>query len=182
MKDDQIAFTGDDSWLVMDLYRFLHFLNVFYNRLYVLKKYERATQKLGFSEIKKDLDNSLYQIEKGDELKVVEISLQSPLNLSFQGIGEILKEVREFFKDVRYRNKQEEQEQELIIAERAADLQMKESEAELMEIKVIRKKLSLLKDAGLSNDEVREITKSLINPAQKMVKSGENNNVHLIEQ
>jgi len=130
MHDTIIEFAGDDNWMVMDLYRFLHFLNVFYNRLYVLRKHETAKQKIGFAELKKDLDNSLYKIEKGDELTVFEISLQSPLKISFQGSGEVLREVREFYKDIKYRNKQEEQEQAIIIKERVAELQIKESEAD----------------------------------------------------
>ena len=182
MPNNIIEFAGDDNWMVVDLYRFLHSLNVFYNRLYVLNEHEKVIQKIGFVELKKELDNSLYQIEKGDELTVFKISLQSPMKISFQGSGEVLKEIREFYKDIKYRNKQEEHEHAIIIEERVAELQIKESEAELMQVKVIREKYSLLKMSGYSDDEAREIIKSLINPAQKMIKGGESNNVHLIEK
>jgi len=182
MNSDQISFAGDDSWLVVDLYRFLHFLNVFYNRLYILNKYEKAIHVPTFSVIKKNLDNSLYNIDKGNELTVSKISLQSPLQISFQGSGEVLREIREFYKDIKYRNKQDEQEKALTIAEKALNLQEKEYESELMNVKLIREKLSLMKDAGCSDDEIREIAKSLINPAQKMIKSGESNNIHLLPQ
>jgi hypothetical protein len=48
MQNDQIAFAGDGSWLVVDLYRFFRYLNVFYNRLYVLKKHEKAVKRFPF--------------------------------------------------------------------------------------------------------------------------------------
>lgn len=74
----------------------------------------------------------------------------------------------------------EEKRQKLSIDEKMTELQIKESEAELLEIKIIREKIILLRDLGYSDDEIRDLTKSLLNPAKKLLKSSEANNIRLI--
>jgi hypothetical protein len=181
MENNIIKFEGGDNWLVMDLYRFLHFLNVYYNRLYVFKNYENTIVKPKYIDVKRSLDNSLYQVSKGDELTVIKISLQSPIKFSFEGAGGVVKEIRETYKDFSYRNEQERQKGQIDIAKNSAILKRIEYENELLRTKLIRHKIDLLKEAGFSDDEIRETVKKLIIPANKMLKSSLGNDVKLIE-
>ena len=96
MKSGTIKFKGDDEWSVVNLYRFLHYLNVFYNRLYVLEKYSH----LDYSELKKKMNNSLNYIGKGNELSVSSMKLHSPFEIKLFGISDILKKIIDFYKDI----------------------------------------------------------------------------------
>jgi len=67
-------------------------------------KFEEDIKQQSIFEIYSDI--SSYQ--SSDELiRIYRIKMASPGGFSFQGIGEILKEIREFIKDIWYRNKQD---------------------------------------------------------------------------
>jgi len=162
MDNEMLKFVGKDQWLVIDMYRFLHYLNVFYNRLYVLMSTETFEYYLLSNNLKYSLDN----INKGYELKINSIFMRSPFEISLNGIGDILKEIREFYKDISYRNKFEQEKYKLDIEIKRTDL--------------IQKKIRVLKDAGLSESEINGIIRILINPVCKMLKSAEKNNVTIL--
>lgn len=182
MKNGTIKFKGDDDWLVVDLYRFLHYLNVFYNRLYVLEKYSNSDNLMFNSEypiLKKYLDNSLNYIAKGNELSVSSIKLQSPFEIKVNGLSDIIKEIREFYKDKTYRIKLDKKEKELAIEERQIAVEEKKVDLKIKQLELVEKKISFLKRNGYTDEQCNEIIKTLINPANKMLKSGEKNNVQI---
>ena len=207
MKSGTIKFKGDDEWSVVNLYRFLHYLNVFYNRLYVLEKYSH----LDYSELKKKMNNSLNYIGKGNELSVSSMKLHSPFEIKLFGISDILKKIIDFYKDITYRIELEKQERGLEIEKKQiavekdkADLQLKQMELfekekelqveekqiaikvkkvdlQIKELELFEKIISLLKKNGYADEQCNEIIKTLINPSNIMLKSGEKNNVHIVD-
>jgi hypothetical protein len=207
MKSGTIKFKGEDEWSVVNLYRFLHYLNVFYNRLYVLEKYSH----LDYSELKKKMNNSLSYIGKGNELSVSSMKLHSPFEIKLFGISDILKTIIDFYKDITYRIALEKKERELelekkqiAVEKEQADLQLKQLELfekekelqsvekqianevskidlEIKQLELFEKKFSLLKKNGYTDKQCNEIIKTLINPSNKMFKSGEKNNVHIVD-
>ena len=156
MGTDTISFISKDKWLVRDLYRFFQALNIFYNRLYVFNLFLRK----GYRSFKNTLSFSLYYIEIGDELTVESLAMQSPAEFNLRGVSEIIAQIREAFKDRKFRNRQEEQ---------------------FGEIELMRGKILLMKEAGYSEKEIKAIIKMLIQPVKKIQKQFYENDIKLIE-
>ncbi len=79
---------------------------------------------------------SFKYIEDKEILSVSSLSINSPFNISLEGSGEIIRQLREFWKDWKFRNDQER---------------------ELGELKILREKFNLYYELGFSEIEVQEI-------------------------
>ncbi len=170
MRNSRIRFHTKDEWLLIELYEFIHSLNVFYNRLYVFKFHFNKE----LSSFKYALDTSLYYVNNEDALFVNSLTIGSPGFFDFGGLGEILREIREFYKDFMYRNRQEEESGDIDLDRKRADLELQNSE-------VIRRKIRALEEAGFSKEEIKEIITKLITPAEKMINSVEKKDIHILE-
>ncbi len=184
MEKDMIRFVGDGKWLVIDVYRFFHFINVFYNRLYVFNKYYKEE----FDKLLFNLQKSLYFISEGDELTIYRLVIASPSEFNLKGSGDILRELREFCKDYKYRWEVDKKLSELLLKEKEVDVQLKEEELKnrriqgaLSEMKLIEAKIELLKLAGYSIEEIKEIMVTLFNPAKKLIDIAEKQQIELKE-
>ena len=125
MNNDTINLQGSEKWTVVELYRFLHKTNIIYNRLIVLKRYNHNN----YDDLMKKLRLSFKYIENTEILSVSNLSINSPFNISFKGSGEIIRELREFGKDWKFRNDQER---------------------ELGELRILREKINLYYELGFS--------------------------------
>lgn len=180
-----IKFVGNGKWLAIDVYRFFHSINVFYNRLYVFDKhYKDRYGQLLFA-----LQKSLYFINEGDELYIQRIVIASPAEFNLKGCEGILREIREFYKDVTYRNEIEKKQLELGMREKELDLQIKEEELkdkrtqhEIYETRLVKEKIELLKSAGASDEEIHGIIGTLLNPAKKMINVAEKQEIELRDE
>jgi len=156
MQTNIIKFAAGDKWLVMDLYRFCHALNILCNRLYVFPLHI----KRGFNDLQNSLLYSLYYIKEGDELRIDRISMESPAEFNLKGADGIVKQLREFIKDIKYRNKIEEK---------------------MLQTELMRQQVSLMKEAGYTDEEIKEIIGMFFPPANKIKKQMDKNDVKLIE-
>jgi hypothetical protein len=140
--------------VAIELYQFLHSLNVFYNRLYVVKYHLDRD----FPRFRNLLDNSLYYVKPDDALAVHSLHLHSPALFIFKGDGETLKQIREFIKDFWYRNKQEK---------------------EMGRIAVMKEMDSFFKDVGFTQEERKKLISRFINLSAKMIEMIMKKNVEL---
>lgn len=181
---DSIIFVGRDEWKVIDLYRFLHALNVLYNRLYILDEYSSQEYHVLISLLK----HSLRYMPEKKGLQVSYISMHSPFEINLKGSGELPEQLREHIKDRSYRNKIEkerlmiEKERESIalesdklrLSEQGYDLKIKKTE---LVIGIIER----LKKAGFSDHQIGEIMKMLENPTKKLLKSIDEYDIEVLE-
>jgi hypothetical protein len=156
MQVDTIKFAARDKWLVMDLYRFLHAMNIFYNRLYVFDSYVKE----GYKSLKEILMYSLYYVADGDELSVESLIMKSPAEFNFKGVGEAIREIREYIKDHKFRNRQEK---------------------EFGEIELMRRRILLMKEAGFTDEEIKKVIGIYLTAAKKINTQIDENRIELIE-
>lgn len=156
MQTDSMKFVAKDKWMVMDLYRFFHAMNIFYNRLYVFDSYIKE----GYKSLKEALMYSLYYVADGDELRVESLIMQSPAEFNFKGVGETIREIREYFKGRKFRDRQEE---------------------EFGEIELMRRRILLMKEAGYTDEEIKEIVGMYLIEAKKINRQIDKNRIELIE-
>lgn len=184
MVTNTLSFCGGEKWLVMDLYRFLHYFNVFYNRLYVLYKYPDT----GYERLRSYLDESLYQVDTKELLYIDSLIIKSPFKIELSGLADILEQAREFYKDIKYRNKLEKEKMkhevaivETKIAERQQDIREKEVDIKYKETVLVSRQIKLLKENGYTQTQIYEIINKLIKPAKKLITVGEKNDVEVLE-
>tara|TARA_R110002073_G_scaffold312409_2_gene483848 strand:- start:364 stop:1113 length:750 start_codon:yes stop_codon:yes gene_type:complete len=91
-----------ENWTVQGLYTFFHQLNILYNRLYVLDDQIRSGHN---RKLKSILYGSLSRVEPEAQLILDSIEIHSPADINLTGSGEIIDELGETWKDLRYRNK-----------------------------------------------------------------------------
>lgn len=160
MRREIIKLQGSEKWTAFELYRFLHYTNIVYNRLIILEKHKHND----YDDLMKRLRLSFKYIEDTETLSVSSLSINSPFNISFEGSGEIIRQLREFWKDWKFRNDQEKELGKLRI----------DQERELGQLRILREKNNLYYELGFSEQEVREIMKSLTTPLKKLIKNSNN--------
>ena len=174
MGQGLIRFSGEEDWSVTDLYQFFHHLNIFYNRIHVLKMDSaRDSRKL-----KQLLDNSLSYVKSSDVLQIESLEIRSPALLSLKGIGEVIREIRELVKDVSYRMRLDKREKELELKHKKA---AHELELAIKRTKLINDQVNLLKNAGCTEAQIQENIRKLTAPAGKMFSIMADKNVQLID-
>lgn len=174
MGQGLIRFSGEEDWSVTDLYQFFHHLNILYNRLYVLKM-DSARDS---GKLKQLLDNSLSYVKSGDVLQIESLEIRSPALFSLKGIGEVIREIREFVKDVSYRTRLEKREKELELEYKEA---VHELDMAIKRTKLISDQVNLLKNAGFTEAQIQDNIRKLTSPAGKMFNIMTDKNVQLID-
>ena len=90
-------------------------------------------------------------------LKIYRIRIGSPGGFSFTGIGEILKEVREFIKDIWYRNKQEKIRGQLEIIDEYLSMQRKHRQSNYPSLYSMPSEKELVKVLNEQVNKIREL-------------------------
>lgn len=83
---------------------------------------DRLAQVLPSSEIEYYVSNPSEYLPPTHELKIKKIAIASPGGFSLEGLGEPLRELREFIKDLCYRNRQEREKGDLEILKQKLDI------------------------------------------------------------
>lgn len=165
MQDHQseLGFTTSDDWTVQDFHTFFHQLNILYNRIYVLDELVESEKVRKISNV---LYGSLSRMDSTNQLLLQSIEIHSPGEFSLIGVGSILREFRELWKDVSYRNKIEKQDLE-------EDLRHKRSINRLTEQgatqEIILKRLKKMKEIGYDKDQIEFAQKALEDPLDQLL-------------
>lgn len=83
---------------------------------------DRLAQVLPQSEVEYYASNPSEYLPSTHELRIKKIAMASPGGFSLEGLGEPLRELREFIKDLCYRNRQERQKGDLEILKQKLDI------------------------------------------------------------
>jgi hypothetical protein len=152
-----LAISGGDDWTVEELTELLGHMYVLYNRISVLKE----TRRKAPARLSRQMYGSKGRVPQARKMTVESLTIQSPMTINFQGVGQIIKEVREAVKDF-YRNPIERRQLE----------QQLEHQAKMNDIKLAESKLRLIRDAnqtmleiGVSDEERQASLKALQDPA-----------------
>lgn len=169
-----IRFSAKESWKVADLHNFFHQLNILYNRLYVVSELsERGNAKLATI-----LDNSLARVRDEQQLSVDYVEIHSPAQFSFIGLDKTIKQIRSLIKDLWYENRLERTKMENAIAHqgRMDDVEIAKARTELIETQI-----RIMKASGYSAEEIKENTKKLVDPFDKLIVTMREKEVRLLE-
>lgn len=104
-----------------------------------------------------------------DSLQIYKVKMASPGGFTFTGVGEIVKECREFIKDVWYRNRQEKQKGQLEVIEKYLSIRQNYPEARQLGFPPPRSEREL---AQILNQNVNNIR--LLEEKGKVADVGEN--------
>ncbi|MFM1896592.1 MAG: hypothetical protein RLZZ385_1666 [Pseudomonadota bacterium] len=154
----ELGFKTSDEWTVQDFYTFFHQLNILYNRIYVLDELleSRKVKKVG-----PVLYGSLSRMDSTNQLLLESIEIHSPGEFNLKGVSGILKEFREFWKDVSYKNKIEKQDLE-------EDLRHKRNMNTLEEAdhkqEIVMKRIRQMVELGYEPDQIEVVVKALGDP------------------
>lgn len=154
----ELGFKTSDDWTVQDFYTFFHQLNILYNRIYVLDELleSKKVKKVG-----PVLYGSLSRMDSTNQLLLESIEIHSPGEFNLKGVSGILKEFREFWKDVSFKNKIERQELE-------EDLRHKRNMNTLEEAdhkqEIVMKRIRQMVELGYEPDQIEVVVKALSDP------------------
>ncbi len=172
---ETVEFVTSEDWSVNELRVFFHQLNILYNRLFVIENLTKATN-VKLSTI---LDRSLSRIAEEKILSIDFIEIHSPARFSFKGVDKIIGQIRGLIKDFWYKNKMEKQKMELDIQRQRTK---NEVEMSCANMELLKMQISIMKEAGIHEDEIRENIKKLINPLEKLSSIGQAKGIRLIEK
>lgn len=163
IEQEELGFTTSDDWSVHEFQAFFHQVNILYNRMYVLDEQLRTEKVRKLSPL---LYGSLSRVDDSEKLYLDSIEIHSPGEFNLKGAGGILREFREFWKDIRYRNKIDKArlEEEL---RHAQEINIhKEHEAGL---KILEKRIKLMKKLGYDLDQIQVVEKALGDPMSQLI-------------
>ncbi|MFC1567629.1 hypothetical protein ACFL3K_00300 [Pseudomonadota bacterium] len=169
-EKSQLELVASENWSVQDLYSFFHQLNILYNRLYVLDDQIRSKR---VRKLRPILYGSLSRVEPGDQLSLDSIEIHSPAEINLQGSGEIIDELGETWKDLKYRNKIEEELLQIELQgsrnKLAHEQNMDALEERAKADEIILRRLKGLKELGFNEEEIRIAMKALIDPLNQLI-------------
>jgi len=157
-----IEYTSQDDWSVEQLQKYLHQVNILYNRLYVLDQLVVGANM----PVPQMLSSSLSLVPEAHRLTVRYIEFKSPGGFSFEGLGDVIKEFRGLWRDVTYDNRLDRQSKRSELDDRKQFNQIK---LQLAETKLIEAKIDLLKKVGATQEEIKKSVDQLINPMSKII-------------
>jgi hypothetical protein len=111
----------------------------------------------GTPDIEYIFNNLDFYSNEHERLQVYRIRISSPGGFSFQGIGKILKEIREMVKDLWYRNNQEKTKGELEIIKRYLDICRENEEIKVPLPKYLQKRNILIDETYKNIKQLREL-------------------------
>jgi len=123
----------------------------------------------GIPDIKYIFNNLDFYSNEHERLQIYRIRISSPGGFSFQGIGEILKEIREMVKDLWYRNRQEKAKGELEIIKRYLDICRENEDINIPPPKYLQKRNILIDETYKNIKQLKELENQ-----NKLANVGEN--------
>lgn len=170
VEKSKLELVASEDWSVQDLYSFFHQLNILYNRLYVL---DDQIQSKRIRKLRAILYGSLSRVEPDDQLSLESIKIHSPAEINLKGSGKIIDELGETWKDLRYRNKIEEELLQIELQSSKSKLAHEQNMDALEERakadEIILRRLKGLKELGLDEEEIRIAAKALIDPLNQLL-------------
>ena len=171
----EIGFKAREDWTVADLQQFFHQLNILYNRLYVFEEFR--VEKKG--RLATHLDNSLSRVPIDSVLLVKSLEIHSPAEFNFQGLGEVLSQIRKLVKDLLYENRIDKGKNEEELRHAGEMNQMDEA---IKRTEVMKSQIELMRQAGLPESEIQNCLRKLIDPAGKMLSIMHEKKVEVISE
>lgn len=175
---NSIDFKASEEWSVADLYRFFQQLNILYNRIYVISHYIPSALRTNSTHVRgldQRLLSSLSEVPKKEQLKVSWIEIHSPAKFSFEGVGGIIKEVREWIMDAQYRRELDKQEKTEQLEHQR---EMNSIESEKARVELFCKKVEALKKAGLEEKEIQR----LLLPSEKIAEMMSQKQIEFVQE
>ena len=123
-------------------------------------------------QIYKNIDIYIYPEQR---LFIRKIVMESPGFISFEGIGEIIKQIRELIKDLWYRNKQEKQEKEIELQKKEIELKIKKMDFAKSLEEILRKQN--YRQFIKPENELIKIIINGVNKLEQLEKNGKLENV-----
>ncbi|BBB90832.1 MAG TPA: hypothetical protein PKA28_19510 [Methylomusa anaerophila] len=127
-EDYLIKFWLDRDWEVDELANFLEAINSIYMTFYIVDELEVRYNEINEMphwmkfRLVSDLVSDRWFIPKEDRLLLKWVKMSSPGDIGFEGLAKISQEVREWVKDLSYRNDQDERMRELLIVEKRLEI------------------------------------------------------------
>jgi hypothetical protein len=91
----------------------------------VIPPWVASTRSTDLARYVESLHKNIRVVAPNDLLRIASIRMASPGNISFEGLGEPMRELRELLKDLSYRNAAEKQLSRLEVAEKHLDLALR---------------------------------------------------------
>jgi hypothetical protein len=158
----ELGLKTSDDWTVQDFYTFFHQLNILYNRIYAL---DEMLQSKKVKKVGPVLYGSLSRMDSTNQLLLESIEIHSPGEFNLKGVSGILKEFRDLWKDVSYKNKIERQELE-------EDLRHKRNMNTLEEAdhkqEIVMKRIKQMIELGFEPDQIEVVVKALGDPIDQL--------------
>lgn len=171
-KISEIGFDATENWTVEDFYNFFHQINILYNRLYVLETIKaKHTNAIANNKTTKNrklsnaFHSSLSAVEEQDRLALKSIEIHSPGDFNLLGVDKIILQLREFWKDISYRNTQDK--------EREAETQrhtqvMHDLKEQAGRQKILANQITLMKNLGYNQEQIDVGIKALGDPLEQL--------------
>jgi hypothetical protein len=150
-EKNHIKLLTNENWTLVDFEEFIHSINNIYYTLYVCNDIIKILKQKDYKDklalnygkigISISIKNKLIKIRNEDLLSIKSIRMESPgeINL-WAGSGEVIHELREFIKDISFRNKQE---------------------FELGQLNILKKRLEIMQEHGISKIELTKLLLSI---------------------
>jgi hypothetical protein len=170
-----LDFTAQEDWTVTDLQVFFHQLNILYNRLYVIASLKPGRR----GRLEYILSSSLSQVPEQEQLLVDFIEIHSPAKFSLKGVDDIIGQLRGLIRDLWYDNRldKKNKEQALQHKEKLNELELANHRAALLE-----RQIDIMKKAGFSDEEIRENTRKLTDPLERILVVMQQREVSLVDK
>lgn len=173
MEDmSQIGFSATENWTVEEFYNFFHQINILYNRLYVLeqikvKHFERIAKNKNsrLRSLEHAFNASLSAVDEKDRLTIKSIELHSPGDFNFLGVDKVILQLRELWKDISYRNKQDKQKEAEALRHDKVMNQLREHAGRQ---KILSNQASLMKKMGYDKEQIAIGIKALGDPLEQL--------------
>ena len=132
----------------------------------------RSTFGLKYRGISSSIINKDWYIKPADKLKIRKIHISSPGEIQIDG-GGIIKEIRELIKDISYRNALEKKHENIKI-------ENSELDNELKRLCIVEKKIQIMKDMGIPQDDIAKLSKYLFQNKNELEGFIEKKNIGLL--
>jgi len=163
-ESSELGFETTENWVVEDFQKFFHQTNILYNRLSVLNDIKVGGKRLN---LKYALYGSLSRVEKENQLKIKSIVIHSPGDFSLLGLDKVICQLREFWKDISYRNKQDKESEEEKIRHNKVMNMLKEQAGRQ---DLLATQIKIMKDLGYDREQIDIGIKALGDPLEQLAR------------
>ena len=156
----KIYFKAREDWSVTDLHTFFHQLCILYNRLYVVNSLSKGTKS-----IEKALTGSKSRVPEEYQLQVRYVEIHSPAKFCFEGLGEVVEQLRFFWQDLFYANRLNRKfgEQSLAHQEKLNQIQIERERSNFLIERAVN-----LRERGLTDAQISQTFDEILKPFEKI--------------